>query len=148
MNTWTRCRIDAKLDGLGSQWQLSFEIGWWPRRWWTCWGRSSFGYFCKFWIWSNVAHAQFNFFNLNQCSICSIQFISNLRLEDIPIKNGLSVVFLVFLRDYFLDYSLRDTLVINLLENRKQGFVIILVWAFLSLLSHQQMLEEKNHLAK
>ena len=60
-------------------------------------------------------------------SICSIQFISNLRLEDIPIKNGLSVVFLVFLRDYFLDYSLRDTLVINLLENRKQGFIIVLV---------------------
>ena len=60
-------------------------------------------------------------------SICSIQFISDLRLEDIPIKNGLSVVFLVFLRDYFLDYSLRDTLVINLLENRKQGFIIVLV---------------------
>ena len=68
-------------------------------------------------------------------SICSIQFISNLRLEDIPIKNGLSVVFLVFLWHYFLDYSLRDTFVINLLENRKQGFIIILGWRFLSILS-------------
>ena len=45
---WGREWIDAKLDGQGSQWRLSFEIGWWPRRWWTCWGRWSFIYFCKF----------------------------------------------------------------------------------------------------